>query len=108
MKLARLNRFNLIMAALHAVQGLAVVLLSRNFLLPITVSYLRLSPQTQGLVPATQTIAHISLPWLIAIFFFFSAAAHLLIGTVYRTRYETSLTSGLNKARWFEYALSAS
>ncbi len=96
------------MAVLHAAQGLAVLWLSRDFLLPVTAGYLRFDRQTQGLVPAAQALFDLSLPWLIAIFFFLSAAAHLIIATVYRARYEHDLARGLNRVRWFEYALSAS
>lgn len=105
---ARLNKFNLVMAALHAVQGAAVLWLSRDFTLPISVSYLKFNPQTQGLDPATETLFNVSLPLLIAVFLFLSAAAHLFIGTVYRKRYESDLKHGLNRARWFEYSASAS
>lgn len=108
MKLTRLHRLNFLMAILHAAQGVAVIWLSRDFVLPITVGYLRFNPQTRGLEPASQTVTHLALPWLIAIFFFLSAAAHLIIATVYRARYERELSTGLNRARWLEYALSAS
>jgi len=37
-----------------------------------------------------------------------SSLAHLFIATVYRAKYEADLAKGINKARWFEYALSAS
>ncbi len=37
-----------------------------------------------------------------------SAFAHLFISTVYRKKYEENLKKGINKVRWFEYALSAS
>lgn len=108
MKLTGLHRFNVIMAALHAAQGMAVIWLSRDFTLPVTVSYLQFNPQTQGLQPATQSLTDVSLPWIVAIFFFLSAAAHLIIATLYRRRYERDLSAGINRARWFEYALSAS
>jgi hypothetical protein len=34
--------------------------------------------------------------------------AHFFIATVYRKKYEANLLLGINKVRWFEYALSAS
>jgi hypothetical protein len=49
-----------------------------------------------------------SLPALIAAFFFISALAHLLISTVYSKTYTRNLNKGINKARWFEYSVSAS
>lgn len=96
------------MAGLHAVQGVAVLALSKSFDLPVSGSYLRLESESQKLVPATTTIFNLSLPLLIALFFFMSAAAHLIIATVYNKTYNQNLAKGINKARWFEYAISAS
>ncbi len=107
-KLSKLNRFNLIMAAVHALQGVLILLLSRDFSLPISTAYLSFNDATGQLEPATQHLFDLSLPWLIAIFFFLSAVAHLIIATVYRKKYEANLKKGINKARWIEYSLSAS
>ena len=103
-----LNRFNLTMAALHGLQAIAVLVFSRNFSLPISTSFLSFNQTTQSLSPATTTAFNLSLPWLVAGFFFLSAIFHLVIGTVYRSTYESNLGKGLNRARWFEYSLSAS
>jgi hypothetical protein len=103
-----LNRFNLVMALLHGLQGVAVLALSRDFSLPISTSFLSFNQATQGLVPATDTVFNLSLPLLIAGFFFLSALFHMIIGTLYRSAYEADLEKGLNKARWYEYSLSAS
>ncbi len=103
-----LNRFNLVMAFLHAVQGVVVVLLSRDFSLPISTSYLAFNEATQTLDPATSEVFNLSVPWLIAGFFFLSALFHLVIATTYRKTYEKNLELGMNKARWYEYSISAS
>lgn len=103
-----LNRFNLSMALLHGLQGIAVVLLSRDFSLPILTSFLSFDQTSQTLVPTTETLFNLSLLWLVAGFFFLSALFHLVIGTVYRRTYEANLAQGMNKARWYEYSLSAS
>jgi hypothetical protein len=108
MKLTSLNRFNWVMALLHALQGVAVVLLSRDFSLPISVSFLQFNQQTQTLDPASKVAFDLSLPALLAAFFFLSAFFHLLIATVYREKYEKNLALGINKARWWEYSISAS
>ena len=105
--LKSLRRFNLIMAGLHGLQGIAVLLISRHFAVPITGGYLALNSHTRRLEPAVKTLFHVQLPWLIAIFFFLSAAAHLLIATVYNGAYNHNLRRGINKLRWIEYALSA-
>jgi hypothetical protein len=103
-----LRRFNLIMAGLHAAQGIAILALSRVFTLPVNGSYLSFDKATQSLQPATTQLFNVSLPILIAAFLFISAAAHLIIATVYNKRYNSDLLKGLNKARWIEYAISAS
>lgn len=96
------------MAALHAVQGVAVIILSKSFALPISGDYLRFDDASQSLVPATDELFNLSLPALVAGFFFLSAIFHLVIATVYNKTYNKNLSQGLNKARWVEYALSAS
>jgi hypothetical protein len=103
-----LRKFNIIMAGLHFIQGLAVWVLSKEFSLPITGNYLRFNNDTQSLEPATRELFSLSLPMLIVGFFFLSALAHLIIATRYRKTYEANLRSGINKARWIEYSLSAS
>lgn len=104
----KLRKFNLIMAALHFVQGVAVLILSKEFLLPISGAYLAFNPYSQSLMPTTSVLFDLSLPHLIAAFLFLSAFAHLVIGTVYNRRYQAGLKKGINRARWIEYAISAS
>lgn len=103
-----LRKFNLVMAFFHLAQGCAIVFLSKIFELPISGSYLTFNPITQVLEPTTVHIFDLSLPMLVATFFFLSAVAHLLIATVYNKEYESDLKKGLNKARWIEYSVSAS
>jgi len=105
----RLRRLNLSMAALHLLQGLIILWLSkRDFTLPINVAYLDFREATQALVPATRTLFHVPLAWLVVAFLFISATAHWLSATVWRAGYERDLAHGVARARWFEYALSAS
>lgn len=103
-----LKKFNLVMAGLHAVQGIAVLILSKSFSLPVSGTYLKFDEGLQKLVPTTKELFNLSLPMLIVGFFFMSALAHLFIATVYNKTYNANLSKGINKARWVEYALSAS
>lgn len=103
-----LKKFNLIMAGLHAVQGVAILLISTGFSLPVTGNYLVFNESAKQLEPATKTLFDVQLAWLIAAFLFISAIAHLLIATVYNKKYNRNLKLGINKARWLEYGLSAS
>jgi len=106
--LVRLRYFNYIAALLHAVQALAIVLLSKEFNLPITGSYLNYDTATQSLQPANTELFTISLPALIVGFLVLSSVFHLIIVTVYNKRYNEDLERGINKLRWIEYSLSAS
>jgi len=109
-KLKGLNQFNLVMAFLHFIQGVAVLLISSpdKGVVPITISFLKYNVSLQKLLPATTELFTVNLAWFVAIFFFMSAVAHLFIATVYRKKYEEDLQKGINRVRWFEYALSAS
>lgn len=104
----KLRQLNLVAAGLHFVQGVAVLLLSKSFTLPITGSHLAFNDTSKSLEPASKTLFHIELPWLVALFFFLSAFFHLFIATTYNARYNQNLKLGINKARWVEYSLSAS
>ncbi len=103
-----LRKFNLEMAFLHAIQGVAILVLSKNFRLPVTGSYLTFDKASQSLQPATANLFTMPIPLLIAVFLFLSAAAHLIIATVYNKRYNAGLAKGINRARWIEYSISAS
>ncbi len=103
-----LRRYNFFAGLLHLVQGISVLVLSKDFSLPITGNFLKFNSASQNLDPASTTLFHLSLPMLIASFFFLSALAHFSIVTFYNNQYAKLLARGINKARWIEYAASAS
>ena len=103
-----LRKFNLFMGGMHLVQGIAVLILSKDFLITISGSYLKFDNITRKLVPVTKELFDVSLPLLIAAFLFISSAAHLIIATIYNKKYNKNLALGINKARWIEYSISAS
>lgn len=109
-KLKSLNKFNLLMSGLHFIQACAVWFLSSpdKGLFPITTSYLSFDPILRKLLPMSKELFSINLAWIVIVFFLLSSLAHLFIATVYRKTYEENLKLGINKVRWFEYALSAS
>ncbi len=102
------------MAILHAVQAVAVLILSTATTFPIVTNFLALdslASEAVGrpvLASAQQTLFDLNMSYLIVAFFAMSAIAHGLIATVYRKRYEANLAKGINKVRWIEYSLSAS
>lgn len=105
----RLRRFNLIMAALHAIQGVIMLLLSSDFALPITTSFVEYNQTTQKLFTQLQTVFEMRIGPLVAGFLFLSALAHLLVSLpgLYEW-YVSNLKKGANYARWIEYAFSSS
>jgi len=109
-KFRKLQIFNIIMGFFHFAQAVAVFFISdpEKGIVPITINYLRFDTATQKLLPMTEQIAEVNLAWFVVAFFLMSAFAHMFIATIYRKSYEKNLALGINKVRWFEYALSAS
>lgn len=107
-KLESLRIMNWGAGALHLVQALLVIWLSKSFPIEVSGSFLQFNDVSQKLEPATSTLFSIQMPLLIAVFFLLSAFFHFLIATIYKTRYNHNLLLGMNKARWAEYSLSAS
>ncbi len=107
-KQSKLIRLNWAAAILHFISGVLILVLSKDFTLPISAYYLKFDPMTQSLQPASDFLFDLSLPLLVATFFFLSALAHLSIVTIYKKKYLENLQKGINSARWIEYSLSAS
>lgn len=104
----KLKKLNLIAGFLHLIQGVAVLLLSKSLAIPVSGSYLFFNDSSQALEPASATLFNVQLPLLVALFFFLSAFFHFYIATTYNKKYEADLKTGINKARWIEYSISAS
>lgn len=108
-KLVSLRKFNIFMAILHAVQGVAMLELSTNFSLPVMSSYLKFDPTLQKLVPNPQTLFDLKIGPLVALFLFISALAHLTVSLPgINDWYNKNLVKGINVARWVEYSFSSS
>lgn len=110
-----LNSWNKWLAGLHGIQGLLILIIgSKAVSWPVTISYLTqdsVASKIAGtpiLGPAVHTLFSVSITYLVAIFFFMSAIAHVYVATRGRKNYETNLKKGYNKTRWIEYSLSAS
>ena len=102
-----LRRYNLVAAAIHAVQAVLIVLLSTDFTLPVTATYLEGPP---GTTPADQIVLwDLPVALGVALFFALSAVFHLLVASPWGfPRYREGLLAGHNYFRWIEYSLSAS
>lgn len=111
-----LRRFNILMGALHFIQGLLMIFLGlrisrfTNFKLTITQHFLRFDTFTQSLVSDSKNLFTVPFFVLVASFLLISAIAHALISLPKKTNaiYNADLERGINKFRWFEYSLSSS
>ncbi|HSL26092.1 MAG TPA: heliorhodopsin HeR [Acidimicrobiia bacterium] len=105
--LARLRRYNIAMGVLHALQGVAVLVLANSFTLPVTGSFLEGPPGSPAAEPVR--LANVSVAWGVAGFLFLSAIFHLLISSPgFFERYGAGLARARNYFRWVEYSLSSS
>ncbi len=104
---ARLRSYNLTMGLFHLVQGIAIVMLSNDFTLPVTASFLAGPP---GTPPAAPTILFdVPLGLAVATFIFMSAFAHFVIVSPWVFPwYVKNLKLNRNYARWIEYTFSSS
>ncbi len=108
-RFVRLRIYNLLMGFLHLAQAIIVLILSNNFTLPITTSFLSFLPETGKLWPVTDTAINLPLGLMVALFLLISAVAHFtIVSPGVFGWYVNNLNKGINYARWYEYAFSAS
>jgi hypothetical protein len=97
------------MVPVHYTQGVLMLLLSTDFSLPVTTSFLRFDEDLEKLVEDPNTLSDVMLAPLVALFLFLSGTAHLLLTLpVINGWYNRNLARGINYARWVEYSVSAS
>ena len=113
----KLRRFNLIMGGLHLIQGIAMLFLATNVIQKIgevspeiSQFYLAFNPETRSLETASRVLFELPFGVMVASFLFISAIAHALVSIPKKLNeiYNADLVKGINKFRWFEYALSSS
>lgn len=113
----KLRRFNLIMGGLHLIQGIAMLFLATNviqkigeFSPEISQFYLAFNPETRSLETASRVLFELPFGVMVSSFLFISAIAHALVSIPKKLNeiYNADLVKGINKFRWFEYALSSS
>ena len=105
----KLRMWNIFMGFLHLAQGLLIILLTNNFTLPITTSFLTFNQAMGKLWPETKVLVNVPFGILVAVFLFISAVAHFTIASPGAFGwYVNNLKKGINYARWYEYTFSAS
>ena len=116
-KFLKLRRFNMIMGGLHLLQGILMLILATTviqniaeFKPVITQNFLEYNSLTQSLELSSTELFELPFGIFVAIFLLISACAHALISIPNKTNevYNRDLSRGINKFRWFEYALSSS
>ena len=108
-RINRLRKYNVIMGVFHLIQGVLMLILSSDFSLPIRNSFLHYMPETERLVAMPEEIVDLRIGPLVAVFLFMSAIAHFTVASPKGFGwYSNNLKRGINYARWYEYALSAS
>ena len=103
-----LRRFNLVMGFLHLAQGIFMIAISNTTTFPVYSNFLRFDIQTQKLVPNPQLVYSLRFGPAVAVFLLLSALAHFALSTFGYKWYVAKLKSGMNPARFYEYALSSS
>lgn len=103
-----LRRFNLIMGALHLLQGILMIVLSNDTTYPIYTYYLKFNTETFSLTPDPQKFYDLRFGPAVAVFLLLSAVAHFYLSTIGYNQYVKNLKKGMNPVRFYEYALSSS
>jgi hypothetical protein len=95
------------MGALHAIQGVLILVLANDFALPVTATFMTDAPGVNP--PELTELFEVRIAWGVAAFLFMSAAAHWIISSpgVFGW-YRRNLLRDRNYARWVEYAFSSS
>jgi hypothetical protein len=109
LQFSKLRLYNIFMGFLHLVQALLIILLTNDFKLPITTSFLTYDQSMGKLWPETSVLVNLPFGYMVAVFLLISAVAHFTIASPGTFGwYVKNLKKGINYARWFEYSLSAS
>jgi hypothetical protein len=103
-----LRRFNLVMGFLHLAQGIFMIAISNATTFPVYTNFLRFDIQTKTLVPNAQLVYNLRFGPAVGVFLLLSALAHFALSTFGYNWYVAKLKSGMNPARFYEYALSSS
>jgi len=103
----QLRRWNAAVGAVHLVQAIVILAMSNSFTLPVSIAFVNGQPGTAPSPPDVVWNARIGPA--VALFLLFAAVDHLLMALPrINDWYLKGLRSGINRARWSEYSISAS
>jgi hypothetical protein len=103
----RLRAYNLVVGLIHLVQAVALLVLSNDFSLPVTASFLGGPPGS--VFTQRETLWEIPIGPAAAIFLLLAAVDHVLMAAPgVWPWYRDNLSRRINYARWWEYSVSAS
>ena len=105
-RLAGLRKYNLIAGGFHLVQAIAILVLSNDFALPVSINYLLDAP-VPGARFESVSVVDVRMATFVALFSLLSAIAHFWIAGPGFSRYANDLSHKRNIARWVEYAISS-
>ncbi len=113
-RLQKLKRFNIIMGFFHFIQGIMMLFLATTVIQKISEFqpeiiqfYQTFNTTTRSLETTSKVLFKLPFGLMVASFLLISALAHALISLMSK-KYFSDLELGINRFRWFEYALSSS
>ena len=102
----RLRRINFVVGLIHLAQAALMLVLSNDFTLPVSRSFISGPPGTE---PSSAHAFDVRLGPLVALFLLFAAVDHLLTASpLLNAKYNDLLRRERNDIRWIEYSVSAS
>ena len=105
-KLGRLRTWNITVGLILAVQAVMIAILTNNFSLPVTATFMEGPP---GTAPVLHELFSIATGWGVFVFLAISAVALLLIASPFVFPwYKRNLLQSRNYGRWIEYFFSSS
>lgn len=98
-----LNAWHQILAIVYLLQGIAILILSAAYSLPVTVNFLAKDPladDSSTLAPATEYLFDINIVYLLAAMLFVAALTHGVLATIYKDAHERDLKARVNRMKW--------
>lgn len=102
-----IRKLNIVAGIFHLVLATIVLLLSNDFSLPVTASYLAGPPGSVFTDPVT--LLNVRTGYAVALFLGLSSLFHFIVASKwFFAKYQKGLTKNINVFRWVEYSFSSS